>query len=398
MEELLPNSQLRILAVVHYIPDVPGLISLLQISHPSKHSPMAVFVLRLLELTGRGPAKLFIQDMRNPTGGHRRVDAEEAADNTQLLDLFNTFEADNAGGAVVHPHLSVSLYQTMHEDACNLADDTGVTLIIIPFHYSQNIDGGMESGNPYIRGVNQNVLSQAPCSVGIFVDRGFSSVDARAPVRRRVCVLFFGGPDDREALYYGWRMRGHREVSLNVVRVLLGDEGSDLEVFGIPGKSNNPMMLDAQSDYEKQKQLDDVVVGEFRVKTAGDELVTYTEMVANSGEDTVMLVKNMDHRGVDLYIVGKGDRVLSPLTIGLNDWSDWPELGAVGDILVSSDCTAQCSVVVMQQHVGTVRSSTRASMNLLRMDGSIRKLESMPSTPLRRGSSKLQKSHSHELY
>lgn len=50
--------------------------------------------------------------------------------------------------------------------------------------------------------INQNVLANAPCSVGILVDRGLSGSTRLAAnqVTRLVAVLFFGGPDDREAL------------------------------------------------------------------------------------------------------------------------------------------------------------------------------------------------------
>ena len=44
--------------------------------------------------------------------------------------------------------------------------------------------------------------------------------------------------------------------------------------------------------------------------------------------------------------------MISPLTAGLTDWSECPELGAIGDMLASSDFAATVSVLVLQQYVG----------------------------------------------
>ncbi|KAG5148487.1 hypothetical protein JHK82_015368 [Glycine max] len=54
----------------------------------------------------------------------------------------------------------------------------------------------------------------------------------------------------------------------------------------------------------------------------------------------------------DLFIVGRGQGVISPLTAGLTDWSECPEIGAIGDMLASSDFAATASVLVLQQYVG----------------------------------------------
>uniref|UniRef100_A0A452XNP5 Cation/H(+) antiporter C-terminal domain-containing protein n=1 Tax=Aegilops tauschii subsp. strangulata TaxID=200361 RepID=A0A452XNP5_AEGTS len=46
-------------------------------------------------------------------------------------------------------------------------------------------------------------------------------------VAHGVCVLFFGGPDDREALELAGRMAEHPGVQLTVVRFLDGKAGSE---------------------------------------------------------------------------------------------------------------------------------------------------------------------------
>ena len=57
------------------------------------------------------------------------------------------------------------------------------------------------------REVNQRVLKNAPCPVGVLVDRGFGG-----GVERRVSRLFLGGPDDRYALKLGGSMAEHSPV------------------------------------------------------------------------------------------------------------------------------------------------------------------------------------------
>ncbi|XP_077214823.1 cation/H(+) antiporter 15-like isoform X1 [Tasmannia lanceolata] len=107
------------------------------------------------------------------------------------------------------------------------------------------------------------------------------------------------------------------------------------------------------TDYEKEKQLDDDFISEFRVKNVNDESVVYMEKVVNDGEETVAAIRCMDSIN-DLYIVGRGQGTVSPLTTGMTDWSECPELGAIGDLLASSDFSATVSVLVIQQYVGAV--------------------------------------------
>ncbi|KAI4326138.1 hypothetical protein MLD38_031480 [Melastoma candidum] len=234
----------------------------------------------------------------------------------------------------------------MHEDICNLAEDKRAALIIIPFHRQQTVDGGMEDTNPAYRMVNQNVLANSPCSVGILVDRGLNGLtklSASQVSHHHVGVFFFGGPDDREALAYGWRMSDHPGIKLTVVRFVA--RGDTLE--GADGTIDLRMTIDT----DRNKQLDEEYLNEFRMRNANNESVSYMEVVANNGEETVAAIRSIDSSH-DLFIVGRGHGMISPLTAGLTDWSECPELGAIGDLLASSDFTASVSVLVIQQYVG----------------------------------------------
>ena len=80
------------------------------------------------------------------------------------------------------------------------------------------------------------------------------------------------------------------------------------------------------------------------------ELVGYIEKYVNSGEETVEALREVKDMDFSLLIVGKGGRGRSPLTTGLSDWEECPELGTVGDLLASADFNLKSSMLVIQQH------------------------------------------------
>lgn len=338
VERLKPDAEFRVLVCVHTPRNVPTMISILEASHPTKKSPMCIYVVHLVELTGRASAMLIVHSTQKSGRPVNRTQAQS----DHILQAFENYE-QQAACVTVQPLTAISPYSTMHEDICNLAEDKRVALIIIPFHKQQTVDGGMEETNPAFRMVNQNVLANAPCSIGILVDRGLSGSTRVASnhLSHHVAVLFFGGPDDREALSYAWKMSAHPGISLTVMRFI---PGADAE------KSDNPGTLTVETENHKEKQLDENFIKEFRSQTDNESII-YNEMVLSNGEETVAAIRSMDNQH-DLFIVGRGEGMVSPLTAGLTDWSECPELGAIGDLLASSDFAATVSVLVVQQYVG----------------------------------------------
>ncbi|KAL9377758.1 hypothetical protein Peur_029093 [Populus x canadensis] len=334
------DAEFRALACVHTPRNVPTIINLLEASHPNKRSPMCVYVVHLVELTGRASAMLIVHNTRK--SGHPALNRTQAQSD-HIINAFDNYE-QNAVCVSVQPLTAISPYSTMHVDICNLAEDKRVALIILPFHKQQTVDGGMEATNPAIRMVNENVLANAPCSVGILVDRGLSGSTRLASnqAAHHVAVLYFGGPDDREALSYAWRMSEHPTINLTVMRFVPGEDAKALD---------NPGMLSVETENLKEKQLDEDHVNEFRTQTAHNGSIFYNEIVVSNGEETVAAIRSMDNHH-DLFIVGRGQGMISPLTAGLTDWSECPELGAIGDLLASSDFAATVSVLVLQQYVG----------------------------------------------
>ncbi|KAG5031770.1 Cation/H(+) antiporter 15 [Glycine soja] len=329
------------------------MINLLEVSNPTKNSPICVYVLHLVELSGRTSAILIVH---NTAKQDAPVLNRTEAQSDHIIKAFENYE-QHASYISVQPLTAISRYSTMHEDICNLAADKRVSLVIVPFHKQQTVDGGMEATNMAYRSINQNVLANAPCSVGILVDRGLSGSNNLAgnQVSHHVAVLFFGGPDDREALCYGWRMVEHPGISLTVMRFVQTDQ-VQLEPFSQQQQHGSidfhqPRVLTVQTDRDIQKQLDEKLIHEFRIRCEDDNSVGYVEKLVSNGEDTVAAIRTMDDIH-DLFIVGRGQGVISLLTAGLTDWSECPEIGAIGDMLASSDFAATASVLVLQQYVG----------------------------------------------
>ncbi|GMP95857.1 hypothetical protein CsSME_00044738 [Camellia sinensis var. sinensis] len=149
-------------------------------------------------------------------------------------------------------------------------------------------------------------------------------------------------------------MSDHPAINLTVMRFIPGDDAieSTIEPNREPNREpNDPRILTVVTDNDREKQLDEDYVNEFRARTANDESIIYAERVVNNGEETVAAIRSVDTIN-DLFIVGRGQGMISPLTAGLTDWSECPELGAIGDLLASSDFAAAVSVLVVQQYVG----------------------------------------------
>ncbi|KAH6757535.1 cation/hydrogen exchanger 15 [Perilla frutescens var. hirtella] len=340
-----PDGEFRVLACVHTPRNVPTIINVLEASHPTKRSPICTYVLHLVELTGRSSAMLIVHSTRK--SGRPALNRTQAQSD-HIIHAFENFQ-QHAGFVTVNPLTAISPYSTMHEDICEVAEDKRVSFIIVPFHKQQTVDGGMEATNPAFRTINQNVLANAPCSVGILVDRGLTGSTRLAAnqIAHHVVVVFFGGADDREALAYAWRMSENPGINLTVMRFIPGETAAGES----SSRRGGEILTVETNDDDREMQMDEEYVNEFRARTSNDPSVVYTEKIVNNGEETVATIRAIDPIH-DLFIVGRGQGQTSPLTAGLTDWSECPELGAIGDLLASSDFAATYSVLVVQQYMG----------------------------------------------
>ncbi|KAE8665545.1 hypothetical protein F3Y22_tig00112609pilonHSYRG00083 [Hibiscus syriacus] len=342
-----PDTELRILACVHSMRNVMGTLSILNLSHGTKGSPLSVFGTHLIELSKRAStAMLIVHNEGNQDEGGRFNRAK--TEKTNIIRAFKNFEKSNDEDAVtVHTMSVISPYATMHVDICSLAEDKCVNLILLPFHKEVKADGHMGASNSSYANVNNNVLMSTPCSVAMLVDRGISSKVFESHDKSsgnytcRIAMLFVGGPDDREALAYACRMAGHPTVNLTVARFFPGEDTTDPTL-----QSNTSIKREKLTDYE--------YIEELKVKAMENSVIRYAEMTVHNGEETIAGIRALGDNVFDLYVVGRRQgEAKSPITEGLSDWGTCPELGALGDTLVSSNFALNASVLVVQHYIST---------------------------------------------
>ncbi|KAK8561801.1 hypothetical protein V6N12_048861 [Hibiscus sabdariffa] len=322
------KRELRILACLHGLGNVPSLISLIESTRSTKKSQLKLFIMHLVELTERSSSIITVHRARR--NGLPFISRLRRGDwHDRVAGAFQAY--NQLGRVLVRPTTAISPLLTMHEDICHVAEIKRATIIVLPFHKQQwRGEGDQETIENVGHGwrlVNQRVLKNAPCSVAVLVDRGFGTPGHTATSTQSVCILFFGGADDREALELGGLMAEHPTVKVVVVR-FVEDEGCD--------------------SCERNGELDETAMAEFRSKWDG--MVEYTEKTtSNIVEDVLGLGQCGDY---DLIVVGKGQgRFPSLMAAKLADrQAEHPELGPIGDLLASSGCQILSSVLVIQQH------------------------------------------------
>ncbi|KAJ6733740.1 CATION/H + ANTIPORTER [Salix koriyanagi] len=319
IESVLENGvEFKILACVLSNRDAPCMISLLEASNAGPDIPICVVAVHLVELTGRNTAMLIVHD-QSMTSKSNPIRAKSESD--QIIAAFKSYEKRNPDVSV-QTITAISPYENIHEDICSLALDTRVSLIIIPFQtVLLTADGRAEDAKSTFPAMNQYVLENAPCSVGLLVDRGLGS------------VVQTGHPD---------------HVSLTVLRFLPGRVAA--ESAPEHSSSSHDGLVSSMAIQEREKRLDDEYTYEFMFKTLDDESITYTEKVVNNGDETLAEIRR-NEADFDLYIVGRGEKTRSVLTSGLSDWNSCKELGTMGDALASSNFASHASVLVIQQYV-----------------------------------------------
>lgn len=361
------KEDLRILSCVHGMKNVPAMINLTEATRGMRKRTLRLYILHLMELSERTSAIMIVQRARRngrPFFNHRH----HTDNRDQIVAAFETYE--QLSKVTVRPMTAISGFEDMHEDICATAADKRTALIILPFHKSPRLDGYFDS-TPGFRTVNQRVLKHAPCSVAILIDRGVGG-SAQVPsssVDHSVVVYFFGGPDDREALAYGFRMAEHPGVKLHVVRFLtvatngIQQQADDVSVsipVRAPSVGANLSEIAKQEasssryqfslvglDQDQQRELDDEALGHiYRRAAAEEKRVTYEDV--SVGAPLEEIVQLSSGRTYDIILVGRSRRPSPSLEKIVRRQGVYPELGPLGDALM--DPQVRASVLVFQQH------------------------------------------------
>ncbi|KAJ3676442.1 hypothetical protein LUZ60_003854 [Juncus effusus] len=361
-------KELRVLACVHGSRDIPSLINLIETIRGqtnNKTSLLKLYILRLVELTERSSSIRMVRKARK-NGLPFLRDRHDPRDHVAVA-----FDAYTQLSHVrVRPITAISSLSSMHEDVCGVADSRRVSFILLPFHKHRSDHSGelMENVGPGWRAVNRRVLRESPCSVGVLVDRGFGGGEqvSSQEVAHRVCVVFFGGPDDREALELAGRMAEHPGVSVTAVRFVTTnkDRADGMQSVTLkPAPSKNEersyTFSTANVDLEREKELDEAAVTKFCQKA--ETTTQYSEKVVRSNViESVLTIGRTG--GYELIVVGKGRFPTSVMVAELaGRQAENPELGPIGDALVSGHGVGS-SILVIQQHDMVHSDETPASL------------------------------------
>ncbi|XP_045807768.1 cation/H(+) antiporter 15-like [Trifolium pratense] len=367
MQKLRFDMELRVVACVHNTKHANSMIHVLEATNATRVSPIHVSVAHLVELTRHGTAILVSQmDRSDSTVGTETTNYGSQSKFESITNAFEEF-VKQYNAVRIDTSNVVSSYTTIHEDIFNVAEEKRASLILLPFHKEYStIEGGLEIINNQHCEINKNVLQQAPCSVGIFVDRGLGSL---LKTKMRIVMIFIGGPDDREALSIAWRMAGHSGTQLHVLRIHLLDKAAEEKLSKTKKIKSHHGILSTVMDSVMQNELDEKYLISFRHKAVNNnDSIVYSEkeVHSNTGEEIPTLLNEIDKSGYDLYIVGQGSGKNTKIFSKLLEWCDHPELGVIGDILASTSFGSQSSVLIVQQYMigrkTVVKQSHRESM------------------------------------
>ncbi|KAK4410159.1 Cation/H(+) antiporter 1 [Sesamum angolense] len=340
-----PEGELKLLACVHGPRPVATMIGLVAACKGPADVAITPYLMHLIELPEKTKTNLlYHQKEEDELSDDDNYGGNDVVEINEAVDIFAV-----ETGVIIHQVKIVSPFASMFADVCEFAEITRASIIILPFHKHQRIDGKLESGKEGIRTTNQKVLRYAKCSVAILVDRGLTAGTMHTSDSgslQHIAMLFFGGPDDREALGLSKRLGMHHHINLTIIRFLHASEQTEsLKANTAQGEED---VLMAISDHDPDNEADNIALTDFfnRYVTSGQ--VGYIEKLVENGGETASALRDM----ADMYamfIVGKRSRGHSTITTGMSDWEECPELGKVGDFLASSDFDLSGSVLVIQQ-------------------------------------------------
>ncbi|TYH04794.1 hypothetical protein ES288_A08G034400v1 [Gossypium darwinii] len=334
-----PKTELKILLCVHGSHNLPSAINLLAISRGRPNPGLNVYVTDMVELSDKLASTL---EKEEGTNNMVLTDKLVIEMREQITQAFQAYVDEDGTGITLGRSHALATFNGMSRELIVLAEDFMVSLILLPFHKRLNPDGTHDSGSPGFRYVNRKLLRHAPCSIGILVERGSGFADRISKSSEcKVAIIFIGGKDDREALSYAGRVAWHPGVKLTVIRFLV-DKNSE----NAPRRVSNRA---STAEEEEEMKLDDESFADFYEKYVAGGKVAYMEKHLANSSETYTNLKSLKGQ-YTLIIVGRGGRVNTILTLGLNDWQQCPELGSVGDVLSGSGFECESSVLIIQQH------------------------------------------------
>lgn len=398
------KEELRVLTCVYGVRHARGSISLVSALSGASSSPFTPYLMHLIPLPKKRKTELLYheldEDAANSNGGDDEFGTNEGL---EINDEIDSFTRDRK--ILIRQVKLVAQMENMHEEICDATEDLRVSIVFLPFHKHQRIDGKTTNDGEVFRHMNRKVLKQAQCSIGIFVDRnitGFRQLHGSDSIQH-VAALFFGGPDDREALSLCKWLTNNSQIHLTIIQFIADESKMEKLVGDAVTKENNEVFLEIVSKDQTEDETDRSFLEEFynryltntpflhvlcfwkysvssklcfystmflqiysvsvsclhhkhcifiygdgfdRFVTTGQ--VGFIEKRVSNGLQTLTILREIGEM-YSLFVVGK-NRGDCPMTSEMNDWEECPELGTVGDFLASSNMDVNASVVVVQRH------------------------------------------------
>lgn len=342
-----PNKELILMTCVHSPKLVTAMIGIIESLRGSANVPFSPYLIHLVELPEKAKDNLEDYYQEDEVSDEDDYGAHDGVEISETVDIF-TIETK----MMINQVKTVSPFLRMFQDVCDFADDIRASIIVLPFHKHLRIDGKLENDES-LRITNQKILRHAPCSVAVLIDRrrtSNASHVAGSESLQQVATLFFGGPDDREALGLSKRLSTHHHMNLTIIRFI---PTSRKEVnLGIDISRKAGEVPVAALNIESEVDVaDSCALKKFHECYVTSGKAGYIEKFVDNGAQTAMILRDIAEK-YSMFIVGKGGgRADSALTTGMSDWEECPELGIVADFLASSEFNNSGSVLVIQQHV-----------------------------------------------
>lgn len=283
VQSLRAHSELRMVACVHNDRPIPFMINLMDALCSEGH-PMCVYLLHMVELSGRADSALITHKDRNGFVNMSQMDP--------MLNIFIQCEKSKEGHLAVQPFTAKAPFKSMHHDVCAMANDRNTHIVIVPFPRKGVMDAGPDKElDQSARNVVSEVLDGGPCTVGILVYEvfGYTVIPSLAGMRHNIGVLFWGGVDDREALACAARMALQEKVELSVLRFMPVVE----KVEESNGRENE---LEWSEDRVKDEEMLEMV------REVG---VVVEEVEVSNVEETMAVIRTMNEKQHDLIVVGR---------------------------------------------------------------------------------------------
>lgn len=179
------TGELKTLVCIHRPDHISSMINLLEASYQSEDSPLTCYVLHLVELQGQDVPTMISHKVQKLGVGTSKKYSEN------VILSFEHFNRYVCSSISIDTFTCIANPNHMQDDICWLALDKAVTLIILPFHRTWSLDRtSILSDIEMIRFLNLNVLKQAPCSVGILIERHLLTKNQESQHNLKVILTF----------------------------------------------------------------------------------------------------------------------------------------------------------------------------------------------------------------